>query len=110
MIPNFLKAIQTTARNQGLVNEARIACALERYKLSRGQYPDALDALTPQFIETIPHDVIKGGQLKYHHGDTGFLLYSLGWNETDEGGKVVKNGNNPDPAQGDWASVSIPAP
>jgi hypothetical protein len=103
MIPNFQRAIQTTARNQTLANEARIACALERYRFAHGQYPDALDALAPQFIASIPHDVIKDGHLIYQRGDTGFLLYSLGWNQKDDGGKIVKNGSVPDPAQGDWA-------
>ena len=57
-IPNFSKAEQTTAYNQTLVNEAQIACALERYHLANGEYPETLDALMPQFMEKIPHDII----------------------------------------------------
>ena len=44
------------ARNQTLVNEAYIACGLERYRLAHGQYPETLDALVPQFAEKLPHD------------------------------------------------------
>jgi hypothetical protein len=102
-IPNFVKAIQTTARNQNSVNEARVACALERYKLAHGQYPDSLDALVPQFIEKIPHDVINAGELKYHRSNDGFILYSVGWDEKDDGGatKLTKDGRA-DPASPDW--------
>lgn len=105
-IPNFTKAWQTTARNQTFVNEAQIACALERYRLAHGEYPDSLDALVPQFVETIPHDVINGQPLHYRRtADGKFLLYSVGWNEKDDGGTVVMSeGKNPavDFTKGDW--------
>jgi hypothetical protein len=87
-IPNFTKAEQTAAHTQTLVNEAQIVCALERYHLAHGEYPETLDALAPQFIQTIPHDIIGGEPLHYRRTDDGkFLLYSVGWNETDDGGK-----------------------
>ena len=38
---------QTTA------DQAVIACALERYRLANGRFPDTLDALVPQFISSI---------------------------------------------------------
>ncbi|HTR41000.1 MAG TPA: hypothetical protein VMH87_05245 [Pseudomonadales bacterium] len=105
-IPNFSKAMQVTAYNQTQVNEAQIACALERYHLAYGQYPDTLDALVPQFMQTIPHDVIGGGPLHYRRTDDGkFLLYSIGWNETDDGGQPlpqVKHSNPTDYTKGDW--------
>lgn len=101
-IPNFSKALQVTARNQNLLHEAMLACALERYRLANGQYPESLTALTPQFIEKIPRDVINGGDLIYQRTGTGFSLYSIGWNEIDDGGKVVMNKNTTDFTQGDW--------
>jgi hypothetical protein len=98
-IPNFTKAWQTTAFNQTLVNEAQIVCALERYRLARGEYPETLDALTPQFIEKLPHDIINGQPLHYRRTPDGkFLLYSVGWNETDDGGASVGD----DLTKGDW--------
>jgi hypothetical protein len=103
-IPNFAKAWQTTVHNQTMVNEAQIACALERYQLAQGEYPETLDVLIPQFIEKMPHDIIGGEPLHYHRTDDGkFLLYSVGWNETDDGGQVVltKDGSV-DRENGDW--------
>jgi hypothetical protein len=105
-VPNFLKAIQTTAHNQTIVNEAQIVCALERYKLANGYYPETLDALAPQFIEKIPHDIIGGQPLHYRRTDDGkFLLYSVGWNETDDGGQEISTqtkGGSIDYTKGDW--------
>ena len=105
-VPNFSKAWQTTAYNQTIVNEAQIACALERYHLANGQYPDTLDALVPQFMETLPHDIIGGQPLRYRRTDDGkFILYSIGWNETDDGGQQKSHRGYPytdDYSKGDW--------
>jgi hypothetical protein len=105
-IPNFAKAWQTTAHNQTMVNEAQIACALERYHLAHGEYPETLDVLVPQFMEKIPHDIIGGEPLHYRRTDDGkFLLYSVGWNEKDDGGEKHQYNNvgrGVDYSQGDW--------
>ena len=96
--PNFVKALQTMALNQTLANEAFIACGLERYRLARGQYPDTLEALVPQFADKLPHDIVGGQPLKYHRTANGqFVLYSVGWNGQDDGG--VPGATN---AEGDW--------
>jgi hypothetical protein len=97
-IPNAQKAAQTTARNQTMVNEAMAACALQRYRLANGKYPETLDALVPQFADKLPHDLISGAPLKYRRVPDGrFLLYSVGWNETDDGGQPGKT-----TPEGDW--------
>ena len=98
VVPNFLKAAQTMARNQTLANEAFVACGLERYRLAHGQYPETLEALVPQFAEKLPHDIIGGQPLKYRRtADSQFVLYSVGWNETDDGGVPGKT-----IPEGDW--------
>ena len=75
---------------QASIDLARVACALERYRLAHGEYPETLDALTPQFIEKLPHDIINGQPLHYRRTDDGkFVLYSVGWNEKDDGGTIV---------------------
>jgi len=101
--PNMTKASQTVAFDQTLLNEADIACALERYHFKNGRYPETLEALVPQFIGKLPHDIIGGEPLHYRRTEDGkFLLYSIGWNETDDGGKagVVRSGVGY--ADGDW--------
>jgi len=106
VIPNFTRAEQTTAHNQTMLNEAQIVCALERYRLASGVYPSSLDALVPHFMETPPHDIIGGQPLRYRRTDDGkFALYSVGWNEKDDGGQLetaqTKN-SAVDFTQGDW--------
>jgi hypothetical protein len=105
-IPNCARAMQTATRNQTRVNLSLVACALERHRLARGEYPATLDALAPEFLAQLPHDLIGGAPLKYQRTTDGkFLLYSIGWNENDDGGKISRDKDNkvnttaPD---GDW--------
>jgi hypothetical protein len=94
-IPVKIAVAQTTA------DQAALACALERYRLAHGQYPGQLDALTPQYMARQPHDVITGQPYKYRRTDDGqFILYSVGWNEKDDGG--VPGKTLFDQTQGDW--------
>lgn len=94
---------QTAAHNQTLVNEALIACALERYRLARGQYPETLDQLVPQYVVKLPHDLIGGEALKYRGERGKFMLYSIGWNEQDDGGIPGGKGDfTGDLSKNDW--------
>jgi len=99
-------ALHQFAQGQVWVDETRIACALERYRLAHGVYPDSLDALAPAYIDALPHDIMTGAPYHYQlRSDGTFLLYSVGWNQIDDGGKVVYEKENPerlDYQQGDW--------
>jgi hypothetical protein len=104
LLPALAGFADKCARAQTSVGLARVACALERYRLANGRFPDSLDALTPKFIAKLPRDVINGQPLKYRRTDDGqFVLYSVGANETDDGGTIVltKNGGL-DQNKGDW--------
>lgn len=104
--PNFAKAVEATARTQTGVNQARIVCALERCRKARGQYPESLSDLVPEFIDRLPRDVFTGGPLQYRRANDGrFVLYSVGWNGQDDGGVPGTPPDAPaklDYRQGDW--------
>ena len=97
------------------MDETRIACALERYRLAQGVYPGSLDTLAPAYINELPHDIMNGQPYHYQFRPDGtFLLYSVGWNQTDDGGKVVFKKDAPtqiDYNEGDWVWPTVqPAP
>jgi hypothetical protein len=101
MLPYYDPVNFTAAVSQTTANQAALACALERYRLANGQFPKTLDALTPQFIAHPPNDVITGQPYKYRLAANGqFILYSVGWNEKDDGG--VPGKELFDKTQGDW--------
>ncbi|MEY2407550.1 MAG: hypothetical protein QOF48_220 [Verrucomicrobiota bacterium] len=93
------------AAAQGYADFVSVACALERHRLASGQYPSALDALCPLYLQQLPHDLIDGGPLRYRlTDDGGFVLYSIGWNETDDQGQpaFLASGRSTEPHDGDW--------
>jgi tetratricopeptide (TPR) repeat protein len=115
ILPAFGTAAKRSCRQQTSMNLARVACALERYRLAHGVYPETLDVLAPQFIDQLPHDIINGQPLHYHRTDDlpsqgfgaasgQFVLYSVGWNEKDDGGTVslYPSGKMARLDDGDW--------
>ena len=104
-LPSLGAAANRFAYGQESADLARVAIALERYRLAHGEYPESLDALAPQFIAKLPHDIINGQPLKYRHiASSRFVLYSVGWNEIDDNGEVglTKSGGVVDRNTGDW--------
>jgi len=97
-------AVSKSASGQESMDLARVAIALERYRLAHGTYPELLDALAPQLLKQIPHDIVDGQPLHYRRSSDGqFVLYSVGWNETDDGGAVgLNDGGGADIRKGDW--------
>jgi hypothetical protein len=104
LLPALGRFAEKGVRSQSSVDLARVACALERFRLANGQFPYALDALAPKFIAKLPHDVINGQPVKYRRTDDGqFVLYSVGSNEADDGGTVaLTKSGNADGNKGDW--------
>jgi hypothetical protein len=104
LFPALGKVVKKFAIVQSDVDLARVACALERYRLAHGGYPDTLEVLAPQFMADVPHDLINGQPLHYRRLNADhFVLYSVGWNEKDDGGQVVfRKGGAVDWDRGDW--------
>jgi len=106
LVPAVGHCADKFARAQASVDLARVAIALERFRLVRGAYPVGLDVLSPQFLAEVPHDVIDGQPLHYRlEGNGQFTLYSVGWNGRDDGGTVVLDkGSGPHVnfKEGDW--------
>jgi hypothetical protein len=93
-IPNFGKAARTVARAQAEGDQAAIVCALELFHLEHGSYPDRLAELAPEFMASIPKDIVSGETPSYRKTSAGFELYSWGWNGKDHGGTLPTDGTD----------------
>lgn len=120
-VPIFASVLAKTTRLQAGLDEAIVACALERFALDHAsqatRYPEALSELSPAYVDHLPTDVISGEAIRYGKTPDGrYRLYEVGWNGRDEGGKVVwrSGGDAPsqDNAQGDWVwqYTELPTP
>jgi len=69
------------------------AYALRAYHLDHGAYPGRLDALTPVYLKQVPLDPFTTrATLRYRTTAKGYLLYSIGPDGIDDGGKSFDNG------------------
>ncbi len=100
LLPSLTKVDRRAATAQTTTDQAALACALERYRLANGQFPETIAALVPRFISRLPHDVLTGEPYKYLRKEAAFTLYSVGWNEKDDGG--VPGKAMFDDKEGDW--------
>ncbi len=93
------------------LDEARVACALERFRLATGRLPAELRELVPTYLPTVPEDILGSQPLHYRlAADGSYRLYSVGWNQTDDGGAIVSksDGTRRDDEKGDWVWLSGP--
>ncbi len=73
------------AQVQVTLAQARVACALERYRLDRGEYPASLGALEPEWITAVPSDPMTGEPLTYRQDSpTSYVMTSPGWPAADD--------------------------
>jgi hypothetical protein len=104
LLPSLGKAAEKAAFAQTAVDLAKVACALERYRLAHGRLPDTLEQLRPQLMPALPHDLINGKDLVYQLKPEGhYVLYSVGWNDQDDGGFIQQtHSGSVDQNEGDW--------
>ena len=83
-----LKAITARTENALLI----VALALNAYHEEKGTYPEGLDALVPTYLKELPLDpyALKG-TFHYRRQGEKFLLYSVGPDGNDDGGKPIDN-------------------
>lgn len=69
------------------VRTARVALAVQRYRLAAGKLPDTLADLVPVYLDAVPVDPFDGKRLRYKKLEIGFVVYSIGDDLTNDGGK-----------------------
>lgn len=65
------------------------AIALELYRRAHGAWPASLAELTPRYLPGVPLDRHDGRTLKYRFVDGHPLLYSVGVDRDDDGGRLI---------------------
>lgn len=95
-MPTLKNVFSRAANVETRVRQARIACAIQRYALSEKALPSALDQLVPEYLDEIPTDVINGGPMHYRSAGKEYVLWSVGWNEKDDGGEGSPNERRPE--------------
>ncbi len=84
----------------------RLAFALAAYHADRGTYPARLADLAPKYVVEVPKDMFNASELHYRQEGGGYLLYSVGVNGKDDGGKGMDDRK----AGEDWDDLAVRVP
>jgi hypothetical protein len=103
LLPAVGKVADAHDRAAQVEQNLHVAVALAAYRADRGKYPAKLADLAPGYLKEVPDDLFSGRPLVYRPAGEGYLLYSVGPNGTDDGGRPVD-----DDPQGDDLVVRMP--
>jgi hypothetical protein len=87
LMPSLSGFCEMELRSLAQIRAAQTALAIERYRLKVGRPPEGLDSLVPEYLATIPTDPFTGQSLKYRELARGYVVYSVGKDLSDDGGK-----------------------
>jgi hypothetical protein len=74
---------------EALMETARIGLVARIYRAREKRFPTAVADLVPGFLSREPLDPFTGKPLVYRVDNEGLLVYSLGSNEKDDGGRAT---------------------
>ena len=85
----FLRRVIAAGERLATNRAAVIVVAIERFKRAHGgALPPSLDALVPDYLDTIPEDPFDGQILRFAQSDGSYTVYSVGIDQRDDGGKT----------------------
>jgi hypothetical protein len=87
-LPSYEKVMRAFLRNQALLRCSCVALAVERFRKTHGRWPDNLAVLVPEFLGELPVDPYNGLPLKFRRLADGVVIYSVGPDREDNGGKL----------------------
>jgi len=87
LTPAFARFTWSRNRTTAMIGAAEIALALRLYRVAHGTYPDSLSALENAGWR-LPNDPFTEQPYRYRRQGAGFLVYSVGPDLTDDGGKA----------------------
>jgi len=88
LTPALERAAELGHRHRTNVEAAVTILALQRYKADKGSYPNDLrELITTGYLRQLPIDVYSDKPLVYRKTDDRFILYSVGLDFEDDGGK-----------------------
>jgi hypothetical protein len=94
LMPSLVRADERFEISRMERRLSQIALGLAAYKAEHGEYPASLDALVPSCFAAVPNDVFSEKPVIYAPTEKGYVLYSVGPNMTDDGGKSQKSADD----------------
>jgi hypothetical protein len=86
-LPELSSSVRVENKGFAQIRSATAALAVEHFRLAHGQLPENMNELVPQFLPTVPSDPFDGAPLRYHRLAKGYVIYSVGRDGHDDGGR-----------------------
>ncbi len=97
LLPALGRVFSEGQRHMARMESARLALAVLRYRAKHERLPETLDALVPEVLDALPPDPFNAEPLRYKQDADGFVIYAVGENGEDDGGKTQRvDGELPD--------------
>ncbi|PWU20139.1 MAG: hypothetical protein C5B50_04790 [Verrucomicrobia bacterium] len=87
LLQSFASVIVRDASTHARIELTVVALGVERFRHERGHLPDHLAELTPHFLDAVPRDPFDGAPLRYKRMVKGYIIYSIGSDGHDDGGR-----------------------
>jgi hypothetical protein len=87
LLPQLGSLFMKEATLEAMMLATRSGLACKIYKNHTGHYPENLEALVPDILPEVPIDPFTGKALIYKIQNGELLIYSLGSNQKDDGGR-----------------------
>ncbi len=87
LLAHFSSILLKEAALEAVMGAGQIGMACKIYKRREGHFPEDASALVPDTLDELPVDPFTGKPYVYKLEEDGFIVYSLGSNEKDDGGK-----------------------
>ncbi len=87
LLPNVGAMFMKEATLEAMMLTARVGLASRLYRIKTGHWPASLEALAPGLLPDVPIDPFTGKLLVFRIENGAPLVYSLGSNQKDDGGR-----------------------
>ena len=87
LLANFSSILLKEAILEAVMGAGQIGLACKTFKNQEGYFPEDIAALVPDILDELPIDPFTGKPYVYKIQEDGFIVYSFGSNEKDDGGR-----------------------
>lgn len=87
--PSFSRSAELAATADAQRRLVTLTIAMWRYRLAEGSFPSDLGQLVPHYVFEVPTDPFSGESIKMARTDDGIIIYSVGPDLNDDGGKAL---------------------
>jgi hypothetical protein len=89
VLPGYIGTVRNALITEAQLQMLIVGLAAKRFQLAHDKLPANLNELVPEFLDAVPADPFDGKPLRYKQTATGAVIYSVGSDGIDDGGREL---------------------